>query len=50
MLNYFPDITVEGLPNVLAWANVFSSLGVHMGTHMDAPWHYHPTSEGKKSD
>ena len=20
-----------------------------MGTHMDAPWHYHPTSEGKES-
>jgi kynurenine formamidase len=25
------------------------SLGTHAGTHIDAPWHYAPTSEGKKA-
>ena len=23
--------------------------GVHSGTHVDAPWHYAPVSEGKRS-
>ncbi|MFW9867100.1 MAG: cyclase family protein [Candidatus Thorarchaeota archaeon] len=49
MLNSFPGISAEVLPNGLAWADDYLTLGVHMGTHMDAPWHYHPTSEGKKS-
>ncbi|MFX1457124.1 MAG: cyclase family protein [Promethearchaeota archaeon] len=49
MLSSFPGITSEDLPDGLAWADDYLSLGVHMGTHMDAPWHYHPTSEGKKS-
>ena len=25
------------------------SMGVHSTTHIDAPWHYHPTCEGKPS-
>ncbi|MHA2390433.1 MAG: cyclase family protein [Promethearchaeota archaeon] len=49
MLSSFPGISVEDLPDGLAWADDQLTLGVHMGTHMDAPWHYHPTSEGKKS-
>lgn len=49
MLNSFPGISADDLPNGLAWADDFLTLGVHMGTHMDAPYHYHPTSEGKKS-
>jgi len=49
MVKSFPGISGEDLPDGLAWADDFLSLGVHMGTHMDAPWHYHPTSEGKKS-
>ena len=24
-----------------------ATLSVHQGTHLDAPWHFHPTSEGK---
>ncbi|HKQ33232.1 MAG TPA: cyclase family protein, partial [Thermodesulfobacteriota bacterium] len=37
------------LPKGLGWANEYVTLGTHVGTHMDAPWHYHPVSEGKKA-
>lgn len=33
--------------NFAATENV--SLTTHSGTHLDAPWHYWPTSEGKRS-
>jgi kynurenine formamidase len=39
----------EDLPDGLGWANDYVTLGTHVGTHIDAPWHYHPTSEGKKA-
>lgn len=39
----------EDLPRGLGWANEYVTLGTHVGTHMDAPWHYHPVSEGKQS-
>jgi len=39
----------EDLPEGLGWANEYVTLGTHVGTHMDAPWHYHPVSEGKKA-
>lgn len=31
------------------WADDAVSLGAHSGTHVDAPWHYSPQSEGKKA-
>jgi kynurenine formamidase len=31
----------------LGWANEIVKLSTHATTHMDAPWHYAPTSEGK---
>jgi kynurenine formamidase len=40
-------------PEDLVWSNGLGaaveelSLVTHTGTHVDAPWHYHPTSEGK---
>jgi kynurenine formamidase len=37
----------EDLPDGLGWANDYVTLGTHVGTHIDAPWHYHPKSEGK---
>ena len=37
------------LPEGLGWANDTITLGAHAGTHVDAPWHYFPTSEGKKA-
>lgn len=39
----------EDLPGGLGWANEYVTLGTHVGTHMDAPWHYHPVSEGKRA-
>jgi len=37
------------LPRGLGWANDSVTLGAHSGTHVDAPWHYSPTSEGKRA-
>ena len=37
------------LPRGLGWAVDTLTLGAHSGTHVDAPWHYAPTSEGKKA-
>lgn len=49
MLQAFPGITAEDLPGGLGWAVDIYTMNVHTGTHIDAPWHYHPTSEGKPS-
>jgi kynurenine formamidase len=37
------------LPQGLGWAGDTVTLNSHAGTHVDAPWHYFPTSEGKPS-
>ncbi len=38
----------EDLPDGLGWADdTINKLSTHHGTHLDAPWHYAPTSEGK---
>ncbi|WP_109299127.1 cyclase family protein [Aquimarina sp. AU474] len=49
-------IRVFGLPfklfpkNFVGWADdSIQKMGVHSTTHIDAPWHYSPTTEGKKS-
>jgi kynurenine formamidase len=31
----------------LVWANEWVTLATHSGTHVDAPYHYHPTSGGE---
>jgi len=47
---YFPGITREGLPGGLGWAVEKLTLTTHSGTHLDAPYHYHPTMDrGKPS-
>jgi kynurenine formamidase len=33
--------------NGLGWAFEEITAITHVGTHLDAPWHYHPLSEGK---
>ena len=33
----------------LGWAYEEITAITHTGTHVDAPWHYHPISEGKRS-
>jgi kynurenine formamidase len=37
------------LPQGLGGAAEIITCGSHAGTHIDAPWHYGPTSEGKKA-
>lgn len=36
-------------PDEKAWAVETVTLTTHTGTHVDAPWHYAPKSEGKKA-
>ena len=37
------------LPEGLGWANDQVRMNAHSGTHVDSPWHYFPTAEGKKA-
>ena len=46
MLGFFPGSTVEDLPDGMGWAFEMVSLGTHTGTHLDAPYHFHPTMDG----
>ncbi len=39
----------EDLPDGLGWATDTLTLSTHAGTHVDAPWHYTPVSEGKQA-
>jgi hypothetical protein len=39
----------EDLPLGLGWAVERVTLTTHSGTHLDAPWHYAPVSQGKKA-
>jgi kynurenine formamidase len=39
----FPGLTREDLPDGQGWASESVTLITHSGTHVDAPWHYHPT-------
>lgn len=43
---YFPGLTKEQLPDGQGWALETIELSTHNGTHVDAPWHYHPTMDG----
>lgn len=42
-------ITPECFPDEEFLSNEFVTLSTHSGTHIDAPWHYGSTCEGKKS-
>ena len=44
MLPFFPGLTAEDLPDGKAWAVEDIALTTHSGTHMDAPYHFHPTT------
>lgn len=41
----FPGVGPEVLPEGKAWAVEKVQLSTHAGTHMDSPWHYHPTTD-----
>jgi kynurenine formamidase len=48
MLAFFPGATKDDLPDGVGWAIDKVFLGTHSGTHLDAPYHYHPTMDGGK--
>jgi kynurenine formamidase len=50
ILRIFPGLKKEDLPEGKGWAVERVDIGTHNGTHLDAPWHYHPTmNEGQRS-
>lgn len=51
MESFFPGIDSErDLPEGKGWAMELITLTSHSGTHLDAPWHYHPKmSKGQKA-
>ena len=50
ILPLFPGLTKQDLPDGKGWAVEQIKLSTHNGTHLDAPWHYHPTmNEGEPS-
>ncbi|MFC1535018.1 cyclase family protein [Thermodesulfobacteriota bacterium] len=48
MMEYFPGIKKEQLPESLGWAVERITISTHSGTHLDAPYHYHPTMDKGK--
>ena len=40
---FFPDLKAEDLPDAAGWALEKIQLTTHNGTHLDAPYHFHPT-------
>ena len=45
--HFFPGITIEDTPDSAGFAAAETiTLTTHNGTHLDAPWHYHPTMNG----
>ncbi len=44
---FFPELTAEDLPGGEGFAAAeWVRLTTHSGTHLDAPWHFHPTQDG----
>lgn len=42
---FFPGLTQDDLPDGEGWAVEMLHLATHNGTHMDAPFHYHSTTD-----
>jgi kynurenine formamidase len=50
MLEFFAGLKAEDLPDGQGWAVEMVQLSTHNGTHLDAPWHFHPTmNRGERS-
>ncbi len=50
ILPFFPGLKKEDLPDGQGWAIERVVLSTHNGTHLDAPWHYHPTmNDGERA-
>ena len=48
MKTFFPGLQKEQLPKSLGWSLEMMHLTTHSGTHLDAPFHYHPTMDRGK--
>lgn len=47
LAHFFPGVTAEQTPDGAGFAAAeWVRLTTHNGTHLDAPWHYHPTQDG----
>jgi len=47
---FFPGLKQSDLPDEAVWAVEQISLSTHNGTHLDAPYHFHPTmNKGERS-
>ena len=50
MTDFFPGLNKDQLPESLGWAVETVHLTTHSGTHLDAPFHYHPfMDKGKRA-
>ena len=47
MGHFFPGVSAEEVPGGEGFAAAeVITLSTHNGTHLDAPWHFHPTQDG----
>ena len=46
---FFPGLEKDDLPDGEGWAVESLTLSTHNGTHMDAPWHFHSTTDAGAS-
>jgi len=45
--HFFPGVTAEQIPGAEGFAAAeFVTMSTHNGTHLDAPYHFHPTMDG----
>jgi kynurenine formamidase len=49
VMGMFLGSSESDLPQGLGWASDTVTMISHAGTHVDAPWHYFPTSGGKRA-
>lgn len=44
MISFFPGLKKDQLPGGKGWSAEILRISTHSGTHVDAPYHYHPTT------